>query len=85
MEEFDETATTIPRQEKVVDSVMMDRVEDKSPGFPESVAVEEDVRCSPWDIAVGASDVIPSGGPKGGGVVGMESVMCSELESGALK
>ena len=58
MEELDEMAPAVVRRKEVVDGIMMDGVEVQTSGFPEGVAVEEDVRHRPWFGAVWTRSVI---------------------------
>jgi hypothetical protein len=48
MEELDESAPAVYGRKEVMDGVMVNGVEVKSSGFPEGVAVEEDVWHRPW-------------------------------------
>jgi hypothetical protein len=84
VQESDETSSTGFRGKEDVCHVMMKRVKDEAALFPEMIAFEEDVGHSPQLTAMRALGVIPSGRAKGGRIVGVESVVGSELEGGAL-
>jgi hypothetical protein len=65
--------------------IVVNRVEDESPRFPEGIAVEKNVWHGPGCIAVGAGGVIPCGRTERRGIVCVESVMCRELEGRTLE
>jgi hypothetical protein len=86
VKEFDEATTAVFGGKKVVGSVMMDGVEDEASRLPEGITVEKDVWHRPCSVdTMGAGRVVPSGRAECCGVVGVEGVVCSQLESRALE
>jgi hypothetical protein len=65
--------------------VMMDRIKDEAASFPKGVTVKEDVWHSPKGTAVRTGGVVSGGGTKRCGVICVEGVVGSQLESRALK
>jgi hypothetical protein len=62
MEELDETTPAVGGGKEVMNGVMINGVEVKTSGFPESVAVEEDVWHRPWFGTVWTGGVIAGSG-----------------------